>query len=121
MPARTGARFADLRDIRHVMILMLENRSFDHYFGSLSGGGHVRKASHLSVYDNTLTAAPSIADFPAGFPGQYTVAPSRRIGAITTARDPSARAATTTSRSSGPTGSSAGSPATSPRRGRPRR
>ena len=30
-------RFGDLRDIRHVMILMQENRSFDHYFGSLSG------------------------------------------------------------------------------------
>jgi phospholipase C len=37
MPASTGARFGDLRDIRHVMILMQENRSFDHYFGSLSG------------------------------------------------------------------------------------
>ena len=37
MPASTGARFGDLRDIKHVMILMQENRSFDHYFGSLSG------------------------------------------------------------------------------------
>ena len=26
-----------LRDIKHVVLLMQENRSFDHYFGSLSG------------------------------------------------------------------------------------
>ncbi len=37
--AGTGARrrYGDIRDIRHVMILMQENRSFDHYFGSLRG------------------------------------------------------------------------------------
>lgn len=28
---------ASLRDVRHVVILMQENRSFDHYFGTLSG------------------------------------------------------------------------------------
>ena len=50
-----------------------------------NGGGHVTKASHFSVYDNTLTASPSLAGFPDGFPGQYTVAPSRRIGAATAA------------------------------------
>jgi Phosphoesterase family len=27
----------DIRDIKHVVILMQENRSFDHYFGSLRG------------------------------------------------------------------------------------
>ena len=26
-----------LSDIRHIVILMQENRSFDHYFGTLSG------------------------------------------------------------------------------------
>jgi phospholipase C len=30
-------RNASLSDIRHVVILMQENRSFDHYFGSMSG------------------------------------------------------------------------------------
>ncbi|TNC20489.1 phosphocholine-specific phospholipase C [Amycolatopsis alkalitolerans] len=29
--------YGDLRDVRHVVILMQENRSFDHYFGSLKG------------------------------------------------------------------------------------
>ncbi len=35
--ARPPARRASLRDIRHVVLLMQENRSFDHYFGTLSG------------------------------------------------------------------------------------
>jgi phospholipase C len=30
-------RHGDIRDIKHVVILMQENRSFDHYFGSLRG------------------------------------------------------------------------------------
>jgi phospholipase C len=32
-PAQTGG----LRDIKHVVLLMQENRSFDHYFGTLAG------------------------------------------------------------------------------------
>jgi phospholipase C len=43
-----------------------------------NSGQHVARASHFSVYDNTLTTTPSIASYPAGFPGQYTVAPSTR-------------------------------------------
>ncbi len=35
-PVKRG-RYGDIRDIKHVMILMQENRSFDHYFGSLKG------------------------------------------------------------------------------------
>jgi phospholipase C len=37
LAAATGRnrRFGDIRDIKHVVILMQENRSFDHYFGSL--------------------------------------------------------------------------------------
>ncbi len=35
-------------------------------------GPHVRKASHFAVYDN-LAGSPSLADYPAKFPGQYTV------------------------------------------------
>ena len=31
------SRCASLRDIRHVVLLMQENRSFDHYFGTLAG------------------------------------------------------------------------------------
>jgi phospholipase C len=32
-----AAGSASLSDIQHVVILMQENRSFDHYFGTLSG------------------------------------------------------------------------------------
>lgn len=43
---------------------------------SLSNSGpHVRKASHFAVYNNKA-GVPSLASYPAGFPGQYTVAPS---------------------------------------------
>ncbi|WP_433062580.1 phosphocholine-specific phospholipase C [Dactylosporangium sp. CS-033363] len=30
-------RHGDIRDIKHVMVIMQENRSFDHYFGALKG------------------------------------------------------------------------------------
>ena len=35
--AQTPARRSGLRDIKHVVLLMQENRSFDHYFGTLAG------------------------------------------------------------------------------------
>jgi phospholipase C len=35
--AAAAAGSASLSDIAHVVILMQENRSFDHYFGTLSG------------------------------------------------------------------------------------
>jgi len=41
-----------------------------------NNGPFVRKASHFSVYNN-LAGVPSLASYPAGFPGQYTVDPSR--------------------------------------------
>jgi phospholipase C len=31
-----------LEDIKHVVMLMQENRSFDHYYGALSGGSRLR-------------------------------------------------------------------------------
>jgi phospholipase C len=33
----SGARRGSLRDVKHVVFLMQENRTFDHYFGTLSG------------------------------------------------------------------------------------
>jgi phospholipase C len=35
--AQSAPKNAALRDIKHVVILMQENRSFDHYFGTLAG------------------------------------------------------------------------------------
>jgi phospholipase C len=53
-----------------------------------NSGPHVRKASHFAVYDNTLASSPSLADYPRGFPGQYTVAASSRLGDVTAAVGP---------------------------------
>ncbi len=35
--AQTAPAQGSLADIKHVVLLMQENRSFDHYFGTLSG------------------------------------------------------------------------------------
>src|SRR5262245_28607786 len=35
--AQVPATGGSLRDIKHVVLLMQENRSFDHYFGTMSG------------------------------------------------------------------------------------
>jgi phospholipase C len=35
--AQAPARSGSLKDIKHVVLLMQENRSFDHYFGTLAG------------------------------------------------------------------------------------
>jgi phospholipase C len=43
-----------------------------------NNGTHVRKASHFAVYNN-IAPAQSLADYPAKYPGQYTVAPSQTI------------------------------------------
>ncbi|WP_380561467.1 phosphocholine-specific phospholipase C [Streptacidiphilus jeojiensis] len=37
-----------------------------------NNGPHVRRASHFSVYNN-LAATPALTEYPAKFPGQYTV------------------------------------------------
>ena len=51
-----GSKHPTLRDIRHVVILMQENRSFDHYFGTLSG---VRGFSDPAVQINNIGGTPT--------------------------------------------------------------
>ena len=63
-PPRRG-RHGDLRDIKHVVILMQENRSFDHYFGSLRG---VRGFGDRSTI--TLPGGYSVWQQPTTAPGQ---------------------------------------------------
>ena len=48
--AQEAPKLSSLRDIKHVVLLMQENRSFDHYFGTLSGvrGFGDRSALQLS-------------------------------------------------------------------------
>jgi phospholipase C len=51
-----------LKDIEHVVILIQENRSFDHYFGTLSGvrgfGDHKGRAAFTQVGANGATQQP---------------------------------------------------------------
>ncbi len=54
----------DIRDIKHVMVLMQENRSFDHYFGSLKG---VRGFGDRSTI--TLPGGLSVFQQPTTVPG----------------------------------------------------
>jgi phospholipase C len=60
-----GHPHGDLRDIKHIVVLMQENRSFDHYYGSLAGviGFGDRSAITLpggsSVWQQPITA-PSL-------------------------------------------------------------
>jgi phospholipase C len=63
--AGTGRRHGDIRDIKHVMVLMQENRSFDHYFGSLSG---VRGFGDRSTI--TLPGGLPVWQQPVTAPGQ---------------------------------------------------
>ncbi|MDA8321212.1 MAG: phospholipase C, phosphocholine-specific, partial [Actinomycetota bacterium] len=58
-------RRGDLRDIKHVMIITQENRSFDHYFGSLRG---VRGFGDRSTI--TLPGGYSVWQQPTTAPGQ---------------------------------------------------
>ncbi|MEU9759554.1 phosphocholine-specific phospholipase C [Streptomyces sp. NPDC047987] len=67
-PAGSGG--GGLRDIRHVVILMQENRSFDHYFGTLRGvrGFGDRNAIELPsgrpVFEQPAPLGASVLPFP---------------------------------------------------------
>ncbi|MCW2523078.1 MAG: putative phospholipase precursor, partial [Frankiales bacterium] len=65
-PAKPGKPrpHGDIRDIKHVVILMQENRSFDHYFGSLKG---VRGFGDRSGI--TLPGGTSVFQQPTSAPG----------------------------------------------------
>ena len=63
--AAKRSRYGDIRDIKHVVILMQENRSFDHYFGSLRG---VRGFGDRSTI--TLPGGYSVWQQPTTAPGQ---------------------------------------------------
>jgi len=63
--AAARTRHGDLRDVRHVVVIMQENRSFDHYFGSLAG---VRGFADRSTI--TLPGGLSVFEQPTGAPGE---------------------------------------------------
>jgi phospholipase C len=59
-----ASRHGDLRDVKRVVIIMQENRSFDHYFGSLKG---VRGFADRSTV--TLPGGLSVFQQPTSTPG----------------------------------------------------
>jgi phospholipase C len=67
-PAKAAALAASgtITDVKHVVILMQENRSFDHYFGTLQG---VRGFSDRAGI--TLSGGYSVFDQPNGLTRQY--------------------------------------------------
>ena len=62
---REPGRHGDIRDVKHVVILMQENRSFDHYFGTLKG---VRGFSDRSTI--RLPGGASVFQQPTATAGQ---------------------------------------------------
>src|ERR1700732_4019871 len=60
-------RTPQLRDVQHIVVLMQENRSYDHYFGALSGkGGAASKESPTPTNPNPLDPSAKIASFHQG-------------------------------------------------------
>jgi len=66
--AASQARHGDLRDVKHVMVITQENRSFDHYFGSMKG---VRGFGDRSTI--TLPGGLSVFQQPTSVPGAAVV------------------------------------------------
>jgi len=65
--AQTPNRTGSLKDIKHVVLLMMENRSFDHYFGTMAGvrGFGDAQAAKLST-GNSVFHQPD-AENPKGY------------------------------------------------------
>jgi phospholipase C len=80
-PAGKNRRHGDIRDIKHVVILMQENRSFDHYFGSLRGvrgfgdRATITLPGGLPVWQQP-TVAPGIPVTTTQFPWHLSGAPA---------------------------------------------
>jgi phospholipase C len=60
--ASPGHRHGTVRDVKHVVVLMQENRSFDHYFGSLGGVRGFDDKQALCYPDGTSIFAQPDAD-----------------------------------------------------------
>src|SRR5947209_6854447 len=66
-PPRCGS----LRDIQHVVILIQENRSFDHYFGSYRGVTGFADPSVLALNDGSGLSIFAQPGYPGGFDGGH--------------------------------------------------
>jgi phospholipase C len=66
-PPRCGS----LKDIQHVVILIQENRSFDHYFGSYRGVAGFADPSVLPLTDGSGLSIFAQPGYPGGFAGNH--------------------------------------------------
>jgi phospholipase C len=62
-----ASRRSDLREIKHVVILMQENRSFDHYFGTMSGVRGFDDPAALKLADGQTVFHQPDPESPAGY------------------------------------------------------
>jgi phospholipase C len=65
--AQTPRRAATLKDIKHVVLLMQENRAFDHYFGTLSGVRGFADPDALKLADGRSVFHQPDAQNPKGY------------------------------------------------------
>ena len=56
---RPPARHGSIDDVKHVVILMQENRSFDHYFGTLQRGARLRRPAGAGPAERRLGLPPA--------------------------------------------------------------
>src|SRR3546814_18789846 len=74
--AQPPRRAGTLKDIKHVVLLMQENRSFDHYFGMLSGVRGFGDPDALMLSTGRTVFHQPAAASPAG----YLRSEQRRVG-----------------------------------------
>src|SRR5947209_16135987 len=60
-----------LKDIKHVVILVQENRSFDHYFGSYRGVTGFADPSALALNDGSGLNVFAQPGYPNGYDGDH--------------------------------------------------
>lgn len=64
--AQAPSRRGSLRDIKHVVLLMQENRSFDHYFGTLPGARGFADPAAMTLPDGRSVFHQPDAEHPDG-------------------------------------------------------
>jgi phospholipase C len=67
----TPKRCGSLSDIQHVVILIQENRSFDHYFGSYRGVTGFADPSALTLNDGSGLTVFAQPGYPGGYDGDH--------------------------------------------------
>jgi phospholipase C len=69
--AATSPKCGSLADIEHVVILIQENRSFDHYFGSYRGVRGFADPNVLGLTDGSGLSIFAQPGYPGGFDGDH--------------------------------------------------